>query len=1267
MFSKLKAFLFEHKNTLIDLAIIALTGLLAITWFRGNFFIKFDDSFFSLNPRDDLYRGTFVWEHVFSTGLPYPKTALIPYWLFTNLFELIGLSLIGSQKLLYYSLFTLSGLSMYYLSRTVLRNNENARVASVASGLFYMMNPFSLTIVWGRQILIVFTYPVLPLILALFINGLNREKSFRYAASICLVSALFAPAFANVYVAVILVMLFLYLVLFILMNWRKRVIRKSLRFVIPLTLVVLMSNLWWILPYIPALKPQFDASMTYSPPVETFMAASSRSSVLNSMRLLGWHFIDTYYYADPTFLWQATFSTVPFILIGFLVPILAYASLLWMKKNRDLIFFALLSVVALFIVKGYNPPFEGVNLWIIMHVPFASAFRISYDKFGIVLVLSYAFLLGFSISKLYTNMAQRIKRLVAQKTEKHGHTSPILRKIFGSAPAFLLILLLILLEGVYAYPYWNGDIIHTGGSVMPSARIQIPSYYYDAAAWINSQNEEFRILKLPPSLGGASVYDWDYGYACSDPLDEYFFVGHPLLGQKWGQPLADRLEDQLSNFVISPPLNYSKFSQLLGLFNVKYAVIHSDWKEGIYSNVPAPQYFETTIGQEGGLELAHKFGKLEFYVTNDYAPLIYSSENAAYVKGSFSLGSLYYLMDAKAYSINTKPIFIFSEDNKGKDALNITKNILISVPIDSIGSSTRIMDVPVDGEYSAYLNADFLSQGEKIQVVIDNETYEATFDNVDTSKPMSAGIVKLNTGPHNLTIEVPSATMYFSDSFAEYNNHAWQPLSGEWVRQNGILKQLSNLDNVWNIVSDLNLTSFILDFDLRPEEPNVNGNGMIFGYSNGNAYAVQLSEQLDAAELWYWNGSYWTELMSSPVEIQTQHWYHVTVEVEDRSATVSIDGTKILEYIDGDPSRNTGGLVGLDGGFKASFDNFTIRDLSENILFRDSFDLPYTWKPFLGNWNLVDGGITSGNVDDSYLMLESNLTDFMVEAKMMIRQQAEDSVAYPGIVFRAKDPYNCYGLFIRRSSNGGMTAIQLWKSVNGSWKYITGQDLPEVNLNRTYSLKLIVSAWRVKVFLDDRQVIPVTGWQDLTGHELPSGSIGLRSRYTDTSFDNITLTAVPPMVNEAFFSVGQSPSIPSAPSLTFHKVDPTKYVADIENATEPFFLSFLESYDDDWKASVNGSYQIRDDQHFVANGFGNAWYINETGKLTITIEYAPQRLFFYGSLISLTTLIACVTYLAYSYTKTDRTLTKIKQTLTRFFKTRKKTPPQTNDTKPQNP
>jgi len=121
---------------------------------------------------------------------------------------------------------------------------------------------------------------------------------------------------------------------------------------------------------------------------------------------------------------------------------------------------------------------------------------------------------------------------------------------------------------------------------------------------------------------------------------------------------------------------------------------------------------------------------------------------------------------------------------------------------------------------------------------------------------------------------------------------------------------------------------------------------------------------------------------------------------------------------------------------------------------------------------------------------------------------------------------------------------------------------------------------------------------------------------------------------EDIFKADETP----AEILEYIKIDPTKYTAKI-NATKPFMLSFAESYDPLWVAKVNGQKTNSIPLYSVINGF----WIEETGIIDITIEYEPQRWFYMGSAISITTLIACAIYLTHDWTKNKAILKRVKK------------------------
>lgn len=117
----------------------------------------------------------------------------------------------------------------------------------------------------------------------------------------------------------------------------------------------------------------------------------------------------------------------------------------------------------------------------------------------------------------------------------------------------------------------------------------------------------------------------------------------------------------------------------------------------------------------------------------------------------------------------------------------------------------------------------------------------------------------------------------------------------------------------------------------------------------------------------------------------------------------------------------------------------------------------------------------------------------------------------------------------------------------------------------------------------------------------------------------------------------------NSPVQEYTYVNPTLWKVKV-NATEPFLLSFSESYSSLWEAKIYKDGEMVEavtpvPLHDTINGF----WINQTGQLDVTIEYVPQSWFFYGSVISAATFAVCAVYLTYSFAKDKSLFSRVKQ------------------------
>lgn len=83
------------------------------------------------------------------------------------------------------------------------------------------------------------------------------------------------------------------------------------------------------------------------------------------------------------------------------------------------------------------------------------------------------------------------------------------------------------------------------------------------------------------------------------------------------------------------------------------------------------------------------------------------------------------------------------------------------------------------------------------------------------------------------------------------------------------------------------------------------------------------------------------------------------------------------------------------------------------------------------------------------------------------------------------------------------------------------------------------------------------------------------------------------------------------PNLSLTAQSPTRYTVQVTGAKAPFFLVFSETFSKDWQVKFNNDtgLLVPAENHFIVNGYANAWYINKEGNYQIEISYRPQFLF----------------------------------------------------------
>ncbi len=767
----------KNKRIIIDVALILIFGLISLAWFKDNLLITGGDFDFPLSPQYTIERHLSLWDEKLDGGYYSSRNIIqLPYQFFVYFLSKIGLSLVTIQKSLFYLLFVASGLSMYCLV-TFLVDTPYKSVTGLLSGVFYMANPFHATFTWAQLILNIFMFPFLPLLILFYIKSI-QSFSFANVIGLVVVFFLMTPAFSNpVLVVTAWILLFFFFLYFIVTNWKdKNVIKQSVYTTIVVIIVFLLINFWWILPLLSSIFEEYTAASQATigfSNIDVLKLNSRDTSFLNIFRLLGHWGLYADFMGDPYVPWAKKYQSPLLMLISFIIPVIVFSLLLFKKKGHYRyysLYFCLLSLIGLFLIKGTHPPFESPSLLIYTKIPFFDSFRNQYEKFGILVVLSYSFLFGLSLSELLSFFRNKIKLKVKVN---------YINAIFVGLVSMLLIL--------YQYPFWSGKLIFDGGAILRSYHMKVPKYYEQAGNWIKKNAENIRLLELPLSGLYGVILKWESGYQGVNPTWRLLHI--PMLSTNYRNIVLMLLNESMKSN--NELLNIEKMAAVM---NVKKILLHNDINEDFVG--VKLQDIKSFLLSQNGIHFIKSFGKLDFYEISDYyfRPHIYPSSNITVVSSGVDslipLTSTFYfdgypalaftdqqnahslrlLVGGQHKSVSQQSAvsghILFANSNFNDMVINLAKAESLSVA----GTRKSILvnfdkkrknDFRVEdkGNFEIWVkNNQGLEEGLGLEVGIDGEDIESE-EKIGNEKWIKFGEVRLDKGKHKIAIIPQQSTV----------------------------------------------------------------------------------------------------------------------------------------------------------------------------------------------------------------------------------------------------------------------------------------------------------------------------------------------------------------------------------------------------------------------------------------------------------------------------------------------------------------------------
>lgn len=472
--------------------LIFLPLILVFIWFQSGLITgKGEEGLIFYNLSKNLELSQSTWVDV-NTGMPnlYWLPRLPILYTASILNVKFGLAQYLIQAGLLYLLIVTGIVSIYYLTNFFLKNHSAKYLISFISALFYLLNPFSVSQVWGRGLYPqYFSFALFPLSLLLLVYGLNKGK-YIYLFPLLFSSAIYSWAFGIVTTVVCYwVILGGYFIWWLVTNrLNKREIFSGFYFMILFFFGWLLMNAWWFLPFIIEGNAVFAGYLSQpSENLGTLLGVSRSFPPDVIIRLL-----QKGYFFDAT-AYSQIYSTITFQLVSFIPPIFVLIGVLKSIKNPDLVkfrFFAVLLLLGLVVSLGANPPFGKIFVWVFNNFPLLQAFRNPFEKFGLVYALGYAPL--FAIGLVY--FFEKIKF-----------------KFLG------LFIVVFLTYGIYAWPMWTGRVL---AGIDNKIGVKVPQYYEDLNTWLQkNDSQNYRIFMTPLLVGEAGIFQWeDTKYNGVDPM-----------------------------------------------------------------------------------------------------------------------------------------------------------------------------------------------------------------------------------------------------------------------------------------------------------------------------------------------------------------------------------------------------------------------------------------------------------------------------------------------------------------------------------------------------------------------------------------------------------------------------------------------------------------------------------------------------------------------------------------------------------------------------
>jgi arabinofuranan 3-O-arabinosyltransferase len=473
-----------------------------------------------LDPTKLLKGAPYVWDYQIGLGTVTHQNIgyLFPMGPFYLLFDKLGVADWVAQRLWIASVMFAAGMGVRYLVRTLGRTRDTSgpggKPATAGLGtagtlvaiLAYMLSPYLLDYS-ARISVILLPWAALPWLIALAAKSL-RHGGWRYPAWFAFVVLLVGGINATALIMVGLgPLLWVVHAVFVDKEVKPRV---ALGAVARIGVLTLVTSLWWI----GGLWAEGRFGLPVIRYTESYRTVAEASNAPEVLRGLGYWF---FYGDDKLGPWiepSVTYTThTPILALSYALPVLAFLSAALLRWRYRAYFISIMVFGALLAIGAHpwdTPSFLGGLFKAFTRSDAGLSLR-STPRAVPLVILGSAIFLGAAVDAL----GRRLPRL--------------------AVPIGAIVCLLILLN---IPPMWNGTMV-AANLERPE---QIPSYWLDDAAYLQSRGVDTRVLELP----GSDFASYRWGNTVDPVLPG--LMDRPYVARElftWGSPPSANLINAL--------------------------------------------------------------------------------------------------------------------------------------------------------------------------------------------------------------------------------------------------------------------------------------------------------------------------------------------------------------------------------------------------------------------------------------------------------------------------------------------------------------------------------------------------------------------------------------------------------------------------------------------------------------------------------------------------------------------------------------------------